>query len=1042
MASAAGDDYTLSTVGYAWSNSATITLANDGDELVLLADEGPASAVNIIVSASAGSEVTITGKAGVTYNNIYITMTNANITLNIKDLDIAAPNSCHGITFYNTGIINAAGKCAVQGGANGRYVGIYSFAGLIINAQASAKLSITGTSGIYMSAGDLNFTGDGNIDITARSLSESNGVYSNNGNFTISNTGKVTITGGDYEFNCSGVRLDNGDFTLKDCGTVYITGGDGATGGSSGCHVYGNVIIDGGEDIKFTGGDGNLVAGNGIQANDNNAHIEIKKGNVTTIGGNTTDPTNATGGCGINSNCALIISGGYLDAKGNGRGGHGITVDTITISGSDTDVTAAGSGSGAAISTSGNLTIEDNATVTATGGDGDIGGNAIYSNGNAIFSNSTVTATGGKGLLDSGGRGIDARRNVSVTGATLVATGGVGRTRGGDAIYTDEGNLNMTGGTLSSFGGDGASGNGGMAISTGGKIHISGEGTSVTALGGNSTISGNGGPALDSYTEDIEISSGASITAIGGDAASGNGGLGMRARTAGKAVTIASNAGDVYIRGGMGSEASGQRASIMARDVYIATGNVGVIEKESSAAEVTIKNILNGDNVHMLTVYTDPAEETVISSDVTGSLAGTYTYKAPTQADGVAYMWLPAGEQTVSAPGYFDDSGIVNTNNDAVITLAKTPVIWTGLTANGTSNATTTTELTLTFDIGPMMLTADDITVTGAVKGALTGTGTTRTLSILNITVANGESITVEIANPTGYAITPASQTVVVYKASSSGGGSSTTYYTVKFNTNGGNAVSDKSVAYGNTVTKPADPTRDGYTFTGWYTDEACTALYDFSVKVTKSFTLYAGWEKTETPVDSDLFDDISGHWAESYINSLGAHGYVNGTGNRMFSPNAPLTRAQFVQIIYNAFGNGDDSSPIVPFDDCDSGAWYAKALNWAYANGIINGYSSTMFGPGDHITREQMAVLIVRAAEKFEVTFPSTNDRKAFDDDSLIASYAKDAVYTMQQADIISGKPGNIFDPNGSATRGEMAKVMYFVLDYAGKIADEYKVV
>jgi len=371
-----------------------------------------------------------------------------------------------------------------------------------------------------------------------------------------------------------------------------------------------------------------------------------------------------------------------------------------------------------------------------------------------------------------------------------------------------------------------------------------------------------------------------------------------------------------------------------------------------------------------------------------------------------------------------------------------TPVIWTGLTANGTSNATTTTELTLTFDVDPTTLTADDITVTGAAKGALTGTGTTRTLSISNITVANGESITVEIASPTGYAITPASSTVNVYKASSSGGGSSTTYYTVKFNTNGGNAVSDKSVAYGNTVTKPADPTRDGYTFTGWYTDEACTALYDFSVKVTKSFTLYAGWEKTETPVDSDLFDDISGHWAESYINSLGAHGYVNGTGNRMFSPNAPLTRAQFVQIIYNAFGNGDDSSPVVPFDDCDSGAWYAKALNWAYANGIINGYSSTMFGPGDHITREQMAVLIVRAAEKFEVTFPSTNDRKAFDDDSLIASYAKDAVYTMQQADIISGKPGNIFDPNGSATRGEMAKVMYFMLDYAGKIADEYKVV
>lgn len=68
----------------------------------------------------------------------------------------------------------------------------------------------------------------------------------------------------------------------------------------------------------------------------------------------------------------------------------------------------------------------------------------------------------------------------------------------------------------------------------------------------------------------------------------------------------------------------------------------------------------------------------------------------------------------------------------------------------------------------------------------------------------------------------------------------------VKFDTQGGSSINDQTPASGSAVAKPADPTREGYTFAGWYTDEACTEAYDFSVAVTADMTLYAKWVKNE----------------------------------------------------------------------------------------------------------------------------------------------------------------------------------------------------
>jgi len=98
-----------------------------------------------------------------------------------------------------------------------------------------------------------------------------------------------------------------------------------------------------------------------------------------------------------------------------------------------------------------------------------------------------------------------------------------------------------------------------------------------------------------------------------------------------------------------------------------------------------------------------------------------------------------------------------------IIVNVPTPISWIGSTANGTSETTTTTEITLTFDADPTALAVTDITVTGATRGTLSATGATRTLTISNIKVGDGGSLIVSISNPAGYAISPTAQNVLVF---------------------------------------------------------------------------------------------------------------------------------------------------------------------------------------------------------------------------------------------------------------------------------------
>ncbi|MDF2655587.1 MAG: putative surface layer protein [Bacillota bacterium] len=214
------------------------------------------------------------------------------------------------------------------------------------------------------------------------------------------------------------------------------------------------------------------------------------------------------------------------------------------------------------------------------------------------------------------------------------------------------GELNIHSGTINATGGDSASGSGSPALYAY-LDDLSISGGTITAKGGNGAVNGSHGIYTQCGT--VTIGSGANVTAIAGNGTTGLGGVGIRAYgspggtgTSPGAIQIAANAGDIYVRGGQG--VSAQRDSIIARSIYVATGNIGSISMESGASHL-IQNVPGGDDLYLVKAAVNPAAKVVIKSSVVGS-KGDYLYRAPTKEDGLASLWLPSGEKTLMAEDY------------------------------------------------------------------------------------------------------------------------------------------------------------------------------------------------------------------------------------------------------------------------------------------------------------------------------------------------------------------------------------------------------
>lgn len=167
-------------------------------------------------------------------------------------------------------------------------------------------------------------------------------------------------------------------------------------------------------------------------------------------------------------------------------------------------------------------------------------------------------------------------------------------------------------------------------------------------------------------------------------------------------------------------------------------------------------------------------------------------------------------------------------------------------------------------------------------------------------------------------------------------------------------------------------------------------------------------------------FSDVdAGAWYVDAVEYVRDNGLMNGTGGNKFSPEMTTSRGQLAAIFYRASGSPAVSGTAA-FPDVLDGAYYAAASQWAAANGIITGYPDFSFGPDDPITRQQLATILWRYAGS-----PSAPAGQDYADETFIADYAATAVDWARDNGIIGGKDGNRFDPNGSATRAQVAVIL-----------------
>ena len=253
------------------------------------------------------------------------------------------------------------------------------------------------------------------------------------------------------------------------------------------------------------------------------------------------------------------------------------------------------------------------------------------------------------------------------------------------------------------------------------------------------------------------------------------------------------------------------------------------------------------------------------------------------------------------------------------------------------------------------------------------------------------------------------------------------TYYTLRFETGGGSDVPSVREAYNTYIdlTKYV-PTWRGHTFIGWYSERSLTNKVS-GVYLTKDMTVYASWRVDENPgTGANPFTDVSEKdWFYGDVMFVYENGLMLGTSKTLFSPHGTATRGMMATILWRMEGSpvpkGKNS-----FTDVEDGKWYADAITWTAENGIFAGYGKDKFGPDDPITREQLAAIFYRYADYKGYDLAVKGNLDKFKDADKITDYAKTAMQWAVGSGLVKGKSGNLLDPQGTATRAEIAAMLH----------------
>ena len=242
----------------------------------------------------------------------------------------------------------------------------------------------------------------------------------------------------------------------------------------------------------------------------------------------------------------------------------------------------------------------------------------------------------------------------------------------------------------------------------------------------------------------------------------------------------------------------------------------------------------------------------------------------------------------------------------------------------------------------------------------------------------------------------------------SSGGGSSSSKYTLHYESNGGTSYKDESYSSGTKVTLDKTPTRESYTFTGWYADKALTQKIT-SVTMNSDKTVYAGWEATGVP------DKLNGddHFA-----------YVIGYPDGKVHPEGNISRAETATIFFRLLKADIRDGNLTAdndFSDVSDGQWHNKAISTMAKLGVVKGRRADRFDPDASITRAEFAAICARFNTK-----PVENSGSFSD---ISGHWAENEIERAAAFGWISGYPDGTFRPDARITRAEAMTMINRVL-------------
>ena len=437
---------------------------------------------------------------------------------------------------------------------------------------------------------------------------------------------------------------------------------------------------------------------------------------------------------------------------------------------------------------------------------------------------------------------------------------------------------------------------------------------------------------------------------------------------------------------------------------------------------VTHGAALDPEDIQICTVGEDgtltPVEGKVIGENgqVTLSFAAAGSYVLSAMGDEFTNIFSPWLPVTVTAAPKSSNANVSS------ITVA-------GVEATAGENNTYTVTLPYGTDVtaGSFVIVTSDA---GATVGALTNEGTVWSFTVTAEDGVTSKTYTVTVSfteapksNDTGVS----SITVAGFKAVASANNSYTV--TVPY----GTVVKTGSFVivtrHPRATVSALTNTRNIWSFTVTAEDGVTTAVYTVTVNTAalpEPITPGVDNKKPASKPEVKLpFTDVStSDWFYDDVAFVYENGLFSGTDSRSFSPNASMTRAMLVTVLYRLEGE-----PTVTgrssFTDVRSGAYYEKAVIWAAANGIVTGTDSTSFSPDAKVTREQLAAILYRYAQYRKLDTDASAKLNSFTDADSVSAYASEALGWAVSESLINGASGKLM-PKGDATRAQVAAILH----------------